>query len=169
MSPHLVAPIQTEYAAACRIDETVSSHTRQQHHAKVGDSKKTRTNEPDSRPITPAQQRLLRRNAQRTQQAMDNLLAASPALRHRMRDNYRPPATDPAFSAITEPKPVPAQRGKTRRVYNRANRERQNGSRQRLPDAFRKGRANVGYGTNPGNLTALPAGQPVPPRTLRRQ
>ena len=77
------------------IFRTVSSHTKQQYHAKVGDAKKTKTGQPGSRPITPAQQRLLQRNAQRTQQAMNNPLDASPALRHRMRDNYRPPATNP--------------------------------------------------------------------------
>ena len=47
--------------------------------------------QPMSRPITPAQKRELERNAAATQQAMDRLLAASPALRQWMQDNYRAP------------------------------------------------------------------------------
>ena len=46
------------------------------------------TGQSGSRPITPAQQELLKRRAADTKLAMDGLLAASPALRQWMRDNY---------------------------------------------------------------------------------
>lgn len=54
----------------------------------------TPTGQSGSRPITPAERELLKRHASNTQQAMDNLLGASPALRRWMQDNYRPPTTD---------------------------------------------------------------------------
>ena len=56
----------------------------------------TPTGQPGSRPITPAQQKLLKRCAADTRRAMDNLLAASPALRRWMQENYQPPAADTA-------------------------------------------------------------------------
>ena len=52
------------------------------------------TGQSGSRPIPPAQQELLKRRAADTRLAMDNLLAASPALRRWMQENYHPPAAD---------------------------------------------------------------------------
>ena len=49
------------------------------------------------------------------------------------------------------------------------NRERPNGRRQRLPDAYRKGRANVGYETKPGKPPARPPGSRFRHGTLRRR
>ena len=51
----------------------------------------TTTTQSQSRPITPAQRRELERNAAATQQAMERLLAASPALKQWMEENYRAP------------------------------------------------------------------------------
>ena len=115
----------------------------------------TPTGQSGSRPITPAERELLKRHASNTQQAMDNLLGASPhcAAGCRITTVPRQPTRCPHGN---RPKPVTVLRGKTGWFIIVPTGKGRTAAGSVSPTRFRKGRANVGYETNPGSQTALP-------------